>query len=50
MQFDLHDLPFSLVKVNGFSSFDEFLEEELLEPFSLSEGGTGDEPFEKDEP
>ncbi|MCX6285053.1 MAG: hypothetical protein NTW31_12560 [Bacteroidetes bacterium] len=36
------------VQVNGSASFDEFLEEELLEPFSLPEDGTNEEPFEKE--
>ena len=36
------------VQVNGSASFDEFLEEEFLEPFSLPEDNSADEPFEKE--
>ena len=36
------------VQVNGSSSFDEFLAEEFLEPFSLPEDNSADEPFEKE--
>ncbi len=36
------------VQVNGSTSFDEFLEEEFLEPFSLPENNSADEPFEKE--
>jgi len=36
------------VQVNGSASFDEFLEEELLEPFSLPEDNSAAEPFEKE--
>jgi hypothetical protein len=36
------------VQVNGSYSFDEFLEEELLEPFSLPEDNSANEPFEKE--
>ena len=36
------------VQVNGSASFDEFLEEEFLEPFSLPEDNSEAEPFEKE--
>ena len=36
------------VQVNGSASFDEFLAEEFLEPFSLPEDSSADEPFEKE--
>lgn len=36
------------VQVNGSASFDEFLEEEFLESFSLPEDNSADEPFEKE--
>lgn len=34
------------VQVNGSASFDEFLAEEFLEPSSLPEENSADEPFE----
>ena len=36
------------VQVNGSASFDEFLAEEFLEPFSLPEDDSAGEPFEKE--
>ena len=36
------------VQVNGSASFDEFLAEEFLEPFSLPEDNSEAEPFEKE--
>ena len=36
------------VQVNGSFSFNEFIEEELLEPFSLPEDNSEAEPFEKE--
>jgi len=36
------------VQINGSTSFDEFLAEEFLEPFSLPEDNSADEPLEKE--
>jgi len=38
----------AFVQLNGSTSFDEFLAEEFLEPFSLPEDNSADEPFEKE--
>ena len=46
----LSNLYENFVQVNGSASFDEFLEEELITPFSPAEDidEPGDEPFEKE--
>ena len=38
----------AFVQLNGTASYDEFLEEELLEPYSLPENNPGPEPGEKE--
>ena len=44
----LSNLYDAFVQLNGSSSFDEFLEEELLDPYSPPEDDSKDEPVEKE--
>ena len=46
--YQLSNLYDEFVQINGSASFDEFLAEEFLEPFSLPEDNSADEPFEKE--